>query len=363
MNKFFIYLANKARQLLHKCNKLLGRNKDTIIVAISGGLGNQLFQYAFAKLLEEKLNKNIAIDCFSKYVNEKYERTCLLLKFQIKLKIIDRPDGRFRYIKNKYKTTNLLASFIIKSKLTRDSLLYRKSLFNKKSNKIIYIDQYEDKENIINLVKEFNQTGLIYTMGYWQSAEVVNLCRHKLLADIKLAQKASNKYYELRKKISSHKNSTAIHFRQSWNIDYSKRRYSKPITAKHLQHALPLEYYKRAINLIRKDRTDTMFFIFADDTNKAAMMISKLLPKSDYHVIHRGGKETDDHEDLLLISQCQNHIMSNSTFSWWGAWLSWAKISPEANKNMYIMTNDWDTNGMKHPVTEELTFSPNIIYL
>ena len=93
------------------------------------------------------------------------------------------------------------------------------------------------------------------------------------------------------------------------------------------------------------------------------MLVAKILPKSDYRVIHLRSNIANDYEDLLLIAKCQNHIMSNSTFSWWGAWLSWAKIPPEENKNMYIMTNNWDTNGRKTPITEELTFSPNIIYL
>ena len=93
------------------------------------------------------------------------------------------------------------------------------------------------------------------------------------------------------------------------------------------------------------------------------MMIAQILAKSDYHIIHRRNSKDNDCEDLLLISQCQNHIMSNSTFSWWGAWLSWARIAPEENKNTYIMTRDWDTDGMKSPVTKELSFSPNIIHL
>ena len=355
MSKFFIHFA-------HKAQKLLYRNKNTIIISLVGGLGNQLFQYAFAKLLEEKLNKNVVLDGFSKYVNDEYKRTCLLSNFQIKLKIIDDLDGFSRYIHNEYKTTYSLSNFQIKFKVIDDRLLNGNPPFNE-SKEMICLDQRKSKYNIVNCIREFNQLGLIYAEGYWQSAKLVNLCRQKLLADIKLVHKASNEYYELRKEISYHKNSTAIHFRQCWNIDYSRRESSKTMTEKHIQNALPLEYYKRAINLVRKYKKDTIFFVFADNTNKAEILVAKILPKSDYRVIHRRSNIVNDYEDLLLIAQCQNHIMSNSTFSWWGAWLSWAKIPPEENKNMYIMTNDWDTNGKKTPITEELTFSPNIIHL
>ena len=60
-----------------------------------------------------------------------YNHHPLLSNFQIKLKIIDHPDGYFRYMKNKYKITYLVPKFLIKSKVTKDSLLHRKSSLNK----------------------------------------------------------------------------------------------------------------------------------------------------------------------------------------------------------------------------------------
>ena len=194
MSKFFIHFAHKARKLLFK---LLYRNKNTIIISLVGGLGNQLFQYAFAKLLEEKLNKNVVLDGFSTYINDEYKRTCLLSNFQIKLKIIDDLDGFSRYIHNEYKTTYSLSNFQIKFKVIDDRLLNDNPHFNE-SKEIICLDQRKNKYNIVNCIRAFNQLGLIYAEGYWQSAKLVNLCQQKLLADIKLVHKTSNEYYELR---------------------------------------------------------------------------------------------------------------------------------------------------------------------
>ncbi len=321
--------------LMH--NRLFGKNKNTVIIALAGGLGNQLFQYAFAKLLEKQLCKNVMLDGFSRYEHDPHKRTYSLSNFQITL------------IDKKHKLLNSTFLHNINERY-RYSKLLRIFMTN-------YINQDNNKYNIVSCLEEFNQTGLVYAEGYWQSAEVVNLCRQELLVDIKLVDKASDEYYELRKEINSHKNSTAIHFRQSWNIG------NPTMAQKHIQNTLSLEYYKRAINLVRKDKKDTIFFVFADNAEKAEMMIAQILAKSDYHIIHRRNSKDNDCEDLLLISQCQNHIMSNSTFSWWGAWLSWARIAPEENKNTYIMTRYWDTDGMKIPVTKELSFSPNIIHL
>ena len=342
MKKFLIYSANRIQKLLLLLllmhNKLFSKNENTVIITLAGGLGNQLFQYAFAKLLEKQLCKNVMLDGCYRYGLDRYKRTYSLSNFQITL------------INKKHRFSNPIFLHNINEKRRGYYKLLRFLAPN-------YINQEDKKDNIVSCLKEFKATDLIYAEGYWQSAEAVNLCRQELLADIKLAHKASNEYYELSKEISGHKNSAAIHFRQSWNVGNST------IGQKHTQNTLSLEYYKRAINLVRKNKKGTMFFIFADNTDKAEMMIAKILSKSDYHIIHRRNDKNNDCEDLLLISQCQHHIMSNSTFSWWGTWLSWAKIPPEENKNIYIMTCDWNADGMKTSVTKELTFSPNIIHL
>ena len=342
MKKFLIYSANKIQKLLLLLllmhNKLFGKNKNTVIITLAGGLGNQLFQYAFAKLLEKQLCKNVMLDGCSRYALDLYKRTYSLSNFQITL------------INKNHRFSNPTFLHNINKKGWGYPKLLRFLMPN-------YINQDNNKDNIVSCLKEFKTLDLIYAEGLWQSAEVVNLCRQELLADIKLAHKASNEYYALRKEINGHKNSAAIHFRQSWNGG------GATVPQEHIQNSLSLEYYKQAINLVRKNKKGTMFFVFADNIEKAEMMMATILSKSDYRIIHRRNDKNNDCEDLLLISQCQNHIMSNSTFSWWGAWLSWAKIPPEENKNIYIMTCDWNTDGMKTSVTKELTFSPNIIHL
>jgi len=82
--------------------------------------------------------------------------------------------------------------------------------------------------------------------------------------------------------------------------------------------ALPLDYYHRAIDLIRQRFDDPVFFIFSDDIEFAR----KNLPAGMRQVFVEGNDDLSSHEDLRLMAACQHHIIANSSFSWWGAWLN-----------------------------------------
>jgi hypothetical protein len=82
--------------------------------------------------------------------------------------------------------------------------------------------------------------------------------------------------------------------------------------------ALPLDYYRRAIDLIRERFSDPTFFIFSDDLEFARQN----LPTDIRRIFVEGNDDFSSHEDLRLMAACQHHIIANSSFSWWGAWLN-----------------------------------------
>ena len=325
------------------------RNKNTVIIKVMGGLGNQLFQYAFAKALQKTLNKIVMLDTHSFYQgNDQYKRVYLLSNFKIQIEEA--------------------------TKETNDSILNNKKLNIKKCNysklyrffKISLINHNENQFNIVNCLNEFKPLGFMYASGYWHSADIVNLCRKELVGDIQLKQKPSSKFYTLMNDIKICKNSTAVHFRQSWNVDapqIQKSHEDKITNSVHSQNPLTIEYYEQAIMNVKRDNKDTKFFIFADDIKKAKEIIAKIIPTSEYYIIPYRHNNKYDCEDLLLMSECSNFIMSNSSFSWWSTWLSWARIQDTQNNNVYIMPHDWNADGSGKKISEELTFSPSIIHL
>jgi hypothetical protein len=99
-------------------------------------------------------------------------------------------------------------------------------------------------------------------------------------------------------------------------------------------NALPMTYYTRAIATIRDIHTNPTFFVFSDDIAFAR----ENLPGSDSFVFIDHNDDLSAVEDLRLMSACRHHIIANSTFSWWGAWLN-----PNCDKDVLVPDPWWET--------------------
>ncbi len=86
------------------------------------------------------------------------------------------------------------------------------------------------------------------------------------------------------------------------------------------------EYYRQAIRRVRERVSDPVFFVFSDDPDYAREMLGEL--GDAVYVTHNTGPES--YRDMQLMSRCRHHIIANSSFSWWGAWLD-----PRADKTVY----------------------------
>jgi hypothetical protein len=79
-----------------------------------------------------------------------------------------------------------------------------------------------------------------------------------------------------------------------------------------------MEYYERAIAHMSERLDDPRYFVFSDDVEFAR----ENLPRSGGLEFVAHNDDFSAHEDLRLMSSCHHHILANSTFSWWGAWLN-----------------------------------------
>ena len=104
-------------------------------------------------------------------------------------------------------------------------------------------------------------------------------------------------------------NSVAVHIRRGDYLSNPKARYFHGI--------LGQDYYKKSITYIRKKLKKPSFFIFSDDIH----LVKKTFPffnNKNYTFINTNSAMND----LYLMKNCKHFIIANSTFSWWGAWLS-----------------------------------------
>jgi len=137
---------------------------------------------------------------------------------------------------------------------------------------------------------------------YLQDLSLWNGCResiHRWLQPSERAQAvAQQRYFELLALPSK----TCIHVRRG---DFVTNRLHEPC---------PIGYYEQAVERTRAKDSSTQFLIFSDDIGWCRQNLS--LPSAHYMV------GNPDWLDLTLMSRCEHHICANSTFSWWGAFLS-----------------------------------------
>ena len=111
------------------------------------------------------------------------------------------------------------------------------------------------------------------------------------------------------------------------------RRGDYVIDAKTNQHhgICSLDYYYRCASAVAERTKDPHFFVFTDDPLWVREHLKLQYPMT--FVDQNGSREA--YEDIRLMSQCRHHIIANSSFSWWGAWLG---TSPE---NIVFAPKQW----------------------
>lgn len=93
--------------------------------------------------------------------------------------------------------------------------------------------------------------------------------------------------------------------------------YVSNLTINQFHGTCSLEYYNQAIAQIAKKVETPHFFVFSDDPEWVKSNL-----KIDYSITIVDHNNADkNYEDIRLMSLCKHHIIANSSFSWWGAWL------------------------------------------
>jgi hypothetical protein len=284
----------------------------SINIKLSGGLGNQLFQYALGRSLATQHSCTLNID------TSWYRKT---------------PKGstpRVPLIDH----LNIKANFT-ESVSAHENLIEQKHWFKFFSKKIYMEKKYfKYDESIIKLKPP------IYLDGYWQSYKYFENIRHCLLNEITPKVVGAPNYIHLETLIKKTKNPIAIHVRRG---DYVTSE-----SASKVHGLLGINYYKKAINAIMQKTETQTFFFFSDEIN---WVKENLGNHKNFYYIEPSYNEESAIQELYLMSLCSDFIIANSTFSWWGAWLGTSKnkivIYPEkwmANLNSLntdLMPNEW----------------------
>ena len=269
-------------------------NEPLVVIQLSGGMGNQMFQYALYLQLKA-LRKNAKIDDKTEYDDRANVRP-------IRLNVFDA----------KYTTPSEVEMLCLTDAYLDIVSKIRRKLTGRKTYEYMEKSQLFDEEV---LKKE-----RAYLVGCWQS--------EKYFADVKdeVRKAFTFKNLNLSEKMREYEkqmletNSVSLHIRRGDYLEVSDV-YGGICTQ---------EYYEKAMKQMMQWYPDCHFYVFTNDVDWV---------KENYRqknlTIVEGNDEDAGYIDMYLMTKCKHYILANSSFSWWGCYLN-----PSENK-VVIAPKQW----------------------
>lgn len=265
-----------------------------IMIRLMGGLGNQMFQYAFGRFMSIKYNTELVLD--QTLLLDKSSPHEISTHRKYDLDIFNNLHFRWAKPAETFRFNGDPKAGLLKK-------IFRK-LQNSISPKRLVIQQ-----NNFIYPHYFSTGGDTCFAGRWQSYLFFKDQEAIIKKDFTLNSPPLNSEVLIQQINSTE--SVCVHIRRGDLL--TSPLYSKVIGA------LDLSYYTSAISQMDKLLTDPAYFVFSDDIDWCKQNL-----KTNSSVTYVGdnfsGTKAEGH--LYLMIQCKHFILSNSTFAWWGAFLS-----------------------------------------
>lgn len=281
-----------------------------IIAILKGGLGNQLFQYAFGRNLARIHNTVLKLD---------------ISDFQGASRI---PYYLSHFnIQENFASPEEIKNLIDPRQTVIDKWIY--SLFHNRP-KIT-------KNHIVVKSPHFDPGFLklpdnVYINGYFQSEkyfiDIVNIIRNEFKVKYELAGKNKD-IAEMMKTVSS------------VGIGVRRGDYVTDPKANQTHGVCSLDYYYHCIEQINLKVKCPHFFVFSDDIDWCRNNL-----KVKYPINYIDHPQDKPYDKLRLMSFCKHYIISNSSFDWWGAWLAPNKDKIVFAPEKWFARGDINTDGI-----------------
>ncbi len=261
-----------------------------IVARLLSGLGNQLFQYAAGRYLAKKFGGSLRI--VHEVTHDKapggFLRPLMLQKFAITAPV--GPVNRFDRLVLSGNPRHALASRLLR-----------------KTARVQIIREAADAFLFHHPFPIAKGTRVVYLIGYWQAHSIVAPVEAELREEFRLRERPGELSRRMAEQIAAAPMPVSIHIRRG---DY--------LTVFGEHAMLSSKYYDAAMARMRAQFPNCSFFIFTDDVAHAREWVAD---RAGCVIVDHNDVFTA-HEDLWLMSSCRHHIIANSTFSWWGAWLN-----------------------------------------
>lgn len=259
-----------------------------IIVRLSGGMGNQMFQYAAGRALA--LHHNVPLGLDTTFLLDRTPREGFTFRdfdldvFNIKADIVSPGAVPWRHRKH---FSGVLGIYI--------------DAFRRRFLKFPGTEKYFTFDpSVLALGTD------AYLEGYWQSPKYFEHIENSIWQEFTLKEPLSEPVELLRKEIMNCE-SVCMHVRRG------------DFVGNALHDVSDKDYYAKAIAYIGSAQRIEKIFVFSDDIEWCKSNLS--FPYSTVFVGPEcAGKKAEGH--LALMSACHHFVIANSTFSWWAAWLA-----------------------------------------
>lgn len=269
-----------------------------IIVRLNGGLGNQMFQYAMGRATSVRNNLQLKLDIVTGIAPGDTTRPYAL--------------GHFHIVED------------IASREEIESLKYPLGFFSRimRFIRIKILRQFHEGFN----PQALHIADKTYLDGFWQSWKYFDDVADIIRKDFTLKNPLSDRAKKI-VDVMQQVNAVSVHVRRG---DYV----ANPTTHAYHGTCSP-EYYQQAIAHMRAHSAHPVFFVFSDDI----AWVKEHIPFGNDKVFYVSDYKLLDYEELMLMASCKHHIIANSSFSWWGAWLN------RNEEKMVIAPKKWFAKG------------------
>lgn len=249
------------------------------ILIVHGGLGNQMFAYAFSRALKKRHPFSyISLDMLETWnAHNGYE---LLKVFSGKFSM------SYRFYRRQWKVY---------------SQFFTKRLFS------FHIEREADYCTFNAATVKSDCLFEVFD-GFWQSEKYFRSVEKKIRQEFSFDMAQLNEMsLKLFYKLEQDSYSVSVHIRRG---DYKEYEH-------YFGGTCDLEYYQNAILYIKNQLPNVRFYFFSDDMNWVKEKFKDLDASFvDWNI------RNDSWQDMFLMTKCKNNIIANSSFSWWGAWLN-----------------------------------------
>ena len=281
-----------------------------IITKITSGLGNQLFQYAVGRSLAIRNNTSLYFDL--SYYKQLYDtdtpRAFKLNKFAIDYKLLH--TSPYQYIS---KATKLLPNRTLKP------------FFTWQNEKHFHVDPA-----VLQVRSSF-----VMLDGFWQSAGYFADCEAVIRRELTFNRETNPTFKSYRQAIEQAEQPISVHIRRGDYVTHPEFSQSFGFVG--------VDYYRAAIARLTTQFPAATLFLFSDEPTWVQENLTPNVP----HIFVKNTGHDADLDDMQLMSLCHHHIIANSSFSWWGAWLNADKHKVVlAPQRWFKHKPDWNTKDL-----------------